>query len=124
MTPPPATPATVTPTAITPSTASRPVATPSPGAGFPHRHGTNPAGTEHWIVACTASATVLERERRPDQARQLREAADQARAQLATDNNAAETAPVGTATAESPATAEISVSAGSPTLDTASGRTR
>jgi hypothetical protein len=53
--------------------------------GFPPSRGDSPAHTEHWIVACLASAAVLEREGRPEAARGLRDAADQARTQLPTD---------------------------------------
>ena len=46
--------------------------------GFPPSRGDSPCQTEHWIVACRASAAVLEREGRPEAARRLRDAADAA----------------------------------------------
>jgi hypothetical protein len=64
------------------STGRRPAADPT---GFPPSRGEGPAQTEHWIVACLASAAVLERVGRPEAARGLREAADQARTRLPTD---------------------------------------
>jgi hypothetical protein len=53
--------------------------------GFPPSRGDSPAQTEHLIVACLASAAVLERAGRPEAARQLRDAADRARTRLPTD---------------------------------------
>lgn len=53
--------------------------------GFPRSRGDSPSQTERWIVACLASAAVLERGGRPEAARGLRDAADQARTQLPTD---------------------------------------
>jgi hypothetical protein len=64
------------------STGRRPAFDP---IGFPPSRGDSPAQTEHWIVACLASAAVLERGGRLEAARGLRDAADQARTQLPTE---------------------------------------
>ncbi len=64
------------------STSRRPGFDPT---GFPRSRGDSPSHTEHWIVACLASAAVLEREGRLEAARGLRDAADQARTRLPTD---------------------------------------